>query len=138
MYFCPVAQQAKNLSAMQETQDMRFDPWVRKIPWRRDRLPTPVFWPGEFHGQSMGSQRINMTERLSLHFTGRSVDERAGARAVILDHEVIQPVQSLSRVCLFATPWTAACQASLSITNSQSLLKLISIESMIPFNHLIL
>ena len=27
-----------------------FHPWVRKIPWRRDRLPTPVFWPGEFHG----------------------------------------------------------------------------------------
>ena len=28
-----------------------FDPWVGKIPWRRDRLPTQVFWPGEFHGQ---------------------------------------------------------------------------------------
>ena len=28
----------------------RFDPWVGKIPWRRERLPTPVFWPGEFHG----------------------------------------------------------------------------------------
>jgi len=27
-----------------------FDPWVGKIPWRRDRLPTPVFWPGVFHG----------------------------------------------------------------------------------------
>ena len=37
-----------------------------------------------------------------------------------------------------ATPWTAACQASLSITNSQSLLKLISIESVMPYNHLIL
>ena len=47
-------------------------------------------------------------------------------------------VQSLSRVQLFATPWTAACQASLSITNSRSLLKLISIESVIPSNHLIL
>ena len=47
-------------------------------------------------------------------------------------------VQSLSRVRLFATPWTAACQASLSITNSQSLLKLMSIESVMPSNHLIL
>jgi len=28
-----------------------FDLWVGKIPWRRDQLPTPVFWPGEFHGQ---------------------------------------------------------------------------------------
>ena len=47
-------------------------------------------------------------------------------------------VQSLSRVWLFATPWTAARQASLSITNSQSLLKLMSIETMMPSNHLIL
>ena len=39
---------------------------------------------------------------------------------------------------LFATPWTAACQGSLSITNSQSLLKLMSIESVMPSNHLIL
>ena len=47
-------------------------------------------------------------------------------------------VQSLSRVRLFATPWTAARQASLSITNSRSLLKLMSIESVMPSNHLIL
>ena len=47
-------------------------------------------------------------------------------------------VQSLSHVQLFATPWTAACQTSLSITNSWSLLKLMSIESVMPFNHLIL
>ena len=47
-------------------------------------------------------------------------------------------VQSLSRVRLFATPWIAACQASLSITNSQSLLKLMAIESVMPSNHLIL
>ena len=47
-------------------------------------------------------------------------------------------VQSLSRVRLFATPWTAACQASLSITNSWSLPKLTSIESVMPSSHLIL
>ena len=47
-------------------------------------------------------------------------------------------VQSLSRVQLFATPWTAAHQASLSITNTWSLLKLMSIESVMPSNHLIL
>ena len=46
--------------------------------------------------------------------------------------------QSLCCVQLFATPWTAARQASLSITNSQNLLKLMSIESMMPSNHLIL
>ena len=47
-------------------------------------------------------------------------------------------VQSLSHVRLFATSWTAACQASLSITNSWSLLKLMSTESVMPSNHLIL
>ena len=47
-------------------------------------------------------------------------------------------VQSLSHVQLFAIPWTAACQASLSITNSQSLLKLMPIELVMPSNHLIL
>ena len=47
-------------------------------------------------------------------------------------------VQSLSHVQLFATPWTTACQASLSITNSRSLLKLMSIESVMPTNRLIL
>ena len=47
-------------------------------------------------------------------------------------------VQSLSHVRLFATPRTAACQASLSITNSWSLPKLMSIESVMPSNHLIL
>ena len=46
--------------------------------------------------------------------------------------------QSLSRVRLFVTPWTAAHQASLSVTNSQSLLKLTSIESVMPSSHLIL
>jgi len=47
-------------------------------------------------------------------------------------------VQSLSQVRLFATPWTAACQASLSITNSQSLLELMSVESVMPSNYIIL
>ena len=47
-------------------------------------------------------------------------------------------VQALSHVQLFVTPWTAALQASLSITNSWSLLKLTSIESVMPSNHLIL
>ena len=47
-------------------------------------------------------------------------------------------VQSLSHVRLFVTPWTAACQASLSITNSWSLLKLMSIELVIQYNHIIL
>ena len=50
----------------------------------------------------------------------------------------LSSVQSLSHVQLFAAPWTTARQASLSITNSRSLLKLMSIESVMPSNHLIL
>ena len=54
----------KNLPAMQET-------WVGKIPWRRERPPTPVFWPGEFHGlySPWGHKESDTPERLSLHFT---------------------------------------------------------------------
>ena len=50
----------------------------------------------------------------------------------------LSSVQLLSRVRLFATPWIAACQASLSITNSRSLLKLMSIELVMPSSHFIL
>ena len=60
--------------------------------------------------------------------------ERCSASSVIQ----FSSVQSLSHVWLFATPWIAARQASLSITNSQSLLKLTSIESVMPSSHLIL
>ena len=42
-----LAQLVKNPSAMWRPG---FDPWIGMIPWRRERLPTPVFWPGEFHG----------------------------------------------------------------------------------------
>ena len=52
-----------------------------------------------------------------------------GVRRVLFSHSVVSDS---------ATPWTAACQASLSITNSQSLLKIMSIESVMPSNHLIL
>ena len=58
--------------------------------------------------------------------------------SAVQQHELAIFVQSLSRVRLFATPWTAACQASLSITISQSLLKLMSIELVMPSTHLIL
>ena len=43
-----------------------FDPWVRKIPWRREQLPIPVFWPGRFHGLYHELAESDMTERPSL------------------------------------------------------------------------
>ena len=56
-----VGQLVKNLPAMRET-------WVGTIPWRRERLPTAVFWPGEFHGlySPWGCKVSDKTERLSL------------------------------------------------------------------------
>ena len=52
-------------------RDTGFDPWVGKIPWRREGLPTPVFWPGEFQGlySPWDRKESDMTERLSLTFT---------------------------------------------------------------------
>ena len=45
-----------------------FDPWVGKIPWRRERLSTPVFWPGEFHGlyNPWGRKESDMTNTFTL------------------------------------------------------------------------
>ena len=51
-----IGQWVKNPPAVQETP--RFDSWVGKIRWRRDRPPTPVLWPGEFRGLYMGLQRV--------------------------------------------------------------------------------
>ena len=96
-------------------------PGSGRFPWRREWLPAPVFLTGEFHGQSSLAG--------SLHTCGHKQLDTI---------EWLSSVQSLSRVQLFATPWTAACQASLSITISRSLPKLMSIESVIPSNHLIL
>ena len=67
------------------------------------------------------------------------IDREVGKEDVVLIYnEIFSSVQSLSQVKLFATPWTAARQASLSITNSWSLPKLMSIESVMSSNHLIL
>ena len=59
-----VTQMVKNLPAIQET-------WVGKIPWRRERLPTPVFFPGEFHGlfSPGGHKELDITEQLSFLYT---------------------------------------------------------------------
>ena len=87
--------------------------------------------------QSMGSQRVR-------HNLATEQQQREMLKHTFLDSTFatklffFSSVQSLSHVQLFATPWTAACQASLSFTISQSLLKLMSIELVIPSNHLIL
>ena len=68
----------------------------------------------------------------------RSGDPHIHSFSQLVGASVSQLVQLLSHVQLFATPWRAACQATLSITNFRNLLKLMSIESVMPSNHVIL
>ena len=99
----------------------RFLAWViatvSKVFW------CPLFCPSALHCKVWphSFQRETMKYRLLLPQTSP-----------------FSSVQSLSHVRLFVTPWTAACQASLSIANSQSLPKLMSIELVMPSNHLTL
>ena len=78
---------------------------------------------------------IDIQGWFSLELTGLILQSKGLSRVF---SSSVSSVQSLSHVQLFATPWTAACQASLSITDSRSLLKLFSIELVMPSNHLIL
>ena len=68
-----MAQLVKNPPAMWETPG--FNPWVGKIPWRRERLPTLVFWPGEFHGlySPLGRKESDTTEQLSHTYIHRII-----------------------------------------------------------------
>ena len=72
------------------------------------------------------------------YFKPLSLGEGVVTEQELTSTSYFSPVQSISHVRLFVTPWIAAHQASLSITNSQSLLKLMSIELVMPSNHLIL
>ena len=125
----------------------------------------PVSWLFASGGQSIGASvsasvlpmniqdwfPLGWTGLISLLFKGlsKSLLQHHSSKASVLwcsaffmaqlSHPcMLLLLSQFSRVRLFATPWTAACQASLSITNSRSLLKLTSIESVMPSNHLIL
>ena len=102
----------KNLHPVQEMQETGFHPWVGKIPWRRTWQPLQC------------SCLENPMDR--------------GAWRATVQWVAKVKVKSLSPVRLFATPWIAAHQASLSITNSRSPPKPMSTEPVMPSNHLIL
>ena len=88
----------------------------------------------DYHHLSLVTFRV--TNKLNLF---REFWVAKPSKAFVLESSSFKvTVQLLSLVRLFVTPWTAAWQASLSITNSQSLLKFMTIESVMPFNHLIL
>ena len=95
----------------------------------------------EIHKKTSGNSRGRicdaLTSQWTLQIAGNHHKLERGKKDPPLD-QVFSSVQSLSRVRFFAIPWTAACQASLSITNSWSPPKPMSIESVMPSNHLIL
>ena len=81
-----IAQLVKNLPAMQERP--WFDPWVGKICWRRERLPTPVFWPWEFQGlySPWGRKESDTTEQLSLSFFSFTIKQQEQDKVLIHMH----------------------------------------------------
>ena len=90
---------------------------MRRSPGEGERLPTPVFWPGEFHGQysPRGHKELDTTERLHFHPQGILLCSRILTKTNCIG---FLGVQLLGRVRFFVTPWTAAQQASLSFTVS--------------------
>ena len=137
-----VAQTVKNLPAMQET-------WVLSLGWEDPLEEGQHGNPLQYsclenpHGQRSpkgyslwGHKELDTTEQLSI--AQEVITTRAYVKLIlVVDLYILCSVQSLSHVRLFVTPWTAACHASLSFTLSQSLLKLMSIESVMPSNHLV-
>ena len=93
------------------------------------------FWPAAGSWAWRSTAMAPLKEVTIIFITSTKVGLRSNNREGTQLH---QSVQSLSPVWLFATPWTAACQASLSITSSQSSPKPTSIKSVMPANHLIL
>ena len=90
-----VAQLVKNLPAVREPG---FHPWVGQIPWRRERLPPPVFWPGEFHGlySPWDCKASDTTEQLSL-----SLFSPCFRNVQVDDIVTVGECQPLSKIVLF-------------------------------------
>ena len=147
----------KELACHLQCKKCRFDPWVRKIRRRQSwqpvlqysRLENPIdripggLWSIDL--QRVGQDWSDLVRTALMHTKNTTwwFDSCVHCEIIITSKVIntsiqFSSVQSLSRVQLFVIPWIAACQASLSITNCQSLPKPISIESVMPSNHLIL
>ena len=107
-----------------------FDPW--KIPWRRWGR-----YPGEGNGYSLQYSCLQKFhgQRSLVGYSPQSCKDSDMTERLTI--QKISSVQLFSHVLLFATPWTAAHQASLFVTNYWSLLKFMSIKLVMPSNHLI-
>ena len=97
-----MAQLAKNPPAMRGTW---FDPWLGKIPWRRERLPTPVFWPGELHGLYILCGHKSRTRQQLLHSPEALVKmAKTSGRRTLVPFSWIHPSKTdhFSGVCFLA------------------------------------
>jgi len=129
-----------------------LQPWNQKTPapWKKSYdppSPAPECWYEQWWcwawclGWKCTAMQPFTSAKTKGSFSGTSwasTEEVGLVRLEVIPFKVISSVQSLSCVWLFATPGTTACQASLYITNSWSLLKLMSVELVMPPNHLIL
>ena len=118
-------------SSVHGISQARILKWVA-ISFFQGIIPTQGSSPGLLHWQ-VGS--LPLSYQGSPRFNCAGIKVHLGFLYYLVQ---FSSVQLLSRVPLFATPWTAACQASLSITNFRSLLRLMSIKLVMPSNHLIL
>ena len=126
-----MSQDLSQLRICLQCRKPRFDHWVGKIPWRREWLPTPVFLPGEFHRQKSlvgyspwGCKVWDTTERLTHTHTHVILNNWQNIRSSVMSSSL--------------RPQDCSTTGLPVIRNSQSWLKLMSIESMMPSNHLIL
>ena len=131
-----VAQLVKNLPAMQETP-VQF--WVGKIPWRRHRLPTPVFLPEESPRteepgglQSMRSQKHNTAQCIYVNSSLIVCSHLPSCPATLSTDQIRSVTQSCPTLC---DPMN---RSTPGLTNSRSSLRLTSIGSVMPSSHLIL
>ena len=102
--------------------------WVTELNWKNDYSKIVEY-------------KVNIYKSVTFVYNSNEQGKSENKNSIILKlalPNVIRSDQSLSRVWLFVTPWITACQASLSITNSQSSFRLTSIKSVIPSSHLIL
>ena len=123
----------------------RFDPWARKSSWSRKWQPTPIFLPGKFHGQRSlvgyspwGCKELDTTERLSTHTNWPICSKFIWRNCKLYCKTFSKSVSSATQSCPTLCEPMNPCQVSLSFTNSQSAPKPMSIESVMPSNHLIL
>ena len=128
---------------MQIVSSLLFSHWVMSDSlWPHGLSPAWLLCPWDFSGKNTGVDSVGdlwFRGLICISCIGRRNRYCWATRETLFPVSVqFSSVQSLSRVWIFANPWIAACQASLSITNSWSSLRLTSIESVMPSSHLIL